>query len=335
MRTILVTGGAGFIGSHFAEYALREIPEIRVIVLDALTYAGRRENIAHLNGDSRFQFVHGNIKDRSLLEHLLSAENVQWIAHFAAESHVDRSISGPEDFIQTNVAGTGVLLDAVRAHGWRADGDCRFLHVSTDEVFGPLPSEGAFLETSPYRPGSPYAASKAAADHLVRAYYHTYKLPVLIAHGSNNFGPRQFPEKLIPRTIVRCLRGESIPVFGQGENVREWLYVTDFCEALARLLFDGSVGESYNVGSGNEWKNIDLVRNICRLLDEAAPADRVYQSRIMFVADRAGHDFRYALDSSKIRTTRGWFARTPFNDALRETVAWYVAHREWWADLPA
>ena len=332
---ILVTGGAGFIGSNFVLDWLAQSDE-PVLNLDALTYAGNRENLASLDGDSRHRFVHGNICDGELLARLLAEHRPRAVLHFAAESHVDRSIHGPEDFIQTNIVGSFRLLEAVRAYyGQLPENEkkaFRFLHVSTDEVYGSLaPDEAPFAETRRYEPNSPYSASKAASDHLVRAYHHTYGLPVLTTNCSNNYGPYHFPEKLIPLVIHNALAGKPLPIYGDGQQVRDWLYVGDHCAAIRRVLAAGTPGETYNIGGWNEKANLDVVRELCALLDELQPrADGVaYASQLVFVADRPGHDRRYAIDARKLERELGWRPAETFASGLRKTVRWYLDHPEW------
>ena len=334
MTTLLVTGGAGFIGGNFVLAALRQ-SGMRVINLDKLTYAGNLDTLAVLRGNPQHVFVRGDIGDRTLLAKLLAEHAVDAVINFAAESHVDRSIDGPAAFIETNVVGTLALLEAARDH-WKAlplarqDG-FRFLHVSTDEVYGSLGPLGAFTETTPYAPNSPYSASKAASDHLVRAFHHTYGLPTLTTNCSNNYGPYQFPEKLIPLTIQKALHGEPLPVYGDGRNVRDWLYVGDHCAAIRRVLEAGRVGETYNVGGNSERENIQVVRAICALLDERRPlADgKRRETLISFVKDRPGHDRRYAIDAGKIRRELGWQPALDFEDGLAHTVDWYLDHQPW------
>ncbi|XYH92953.1 dTDP-glucose 4,6-dehydratase [Sorangium sp. So ce1128] len=335
MKRILVTGGAGFIGSNFVRYVLTERPGVQVVNLDALTYAGSLESLSGLPGEGRHAFVHGDIRDRGLVERLLSERQIDTIVHFAAESHVDRSIAGPDAFIETNVVGTLRLLEAARAvwlgRGGSAAGK-RFHHVSTDEVFGSLgPSDAAFHEGTPYAPSSPYAASKAAADHLVRAYVHTYGLPATITNCSNNYGPRQFPEKLIPLMILNALTGKPLPVYGDGAQVRDWLYVVDSCEAVLRVIERGRAGESYNVGGGNQPTNLEIVQQICAVLDARFPDSpyRPYSKLLRFVPDRPGHDRRYAVDFRKIEHELGWRPRFSLDEGLRETIAWYLANPGW------
>ena len=337
-RRLLVTGGAGFIGSNFVHHWCKHYPGDRVVVLDALTYAGNRNNLTELEGRENFRFVQGNICDRPLVEALLSEENIDTVAHFAAESHVDRSILGPDAFIHTNVVGTFTLLESFRHH-WERRGQLnsdRFLHVSTDEVYGSLgPDDHPFTETTPYSPNSPYSASKAGSDHLARAYYETYGIPTIITNCSNNYGPYHFPEKLIPLMCINILLGKPLPVYGDGQNIRDWLYVGDHCSALDVVLHQGDPGETYNVGGNNEVKNIDLVHKLCDLMNELAPhlPVRPSQELITFVKDRPGHDRRYAIDATKIRTELGWTPTQTVESGLRQTVEWYLTHREWWQPL--
>ena len=333
---ILVTGGAGFIGANFILDWLGTVGE-PVLNLDKLTYAGNLGNLASLDGDSRHVFVRGDIGDRVLIEALLAQHRPRAVLNFAAETHVDRSIHGPAAFVDTNVVGTFALLDAVRL--WRAalpaeeQAAFRFLHVSTDEVYGSLgPGDPAFSETTAYAPNSPYSASKAASDHFVRAYCHTYGLPVVTTNCSNNYGPRQFPEKLIPLMIVNALAGKPLPVYGDGANVRDWLYVGDHCVALRTVLAHGRAGETYNVGGGAEVPNIDVVRMVCRTLSEARPG-RDYASLITFVQDRPGHDRRYAVDAAKIRRELGWTPVESFESGMRRTVRWYLDNPGWLAGV--
>jgi dTDP-glucose 4,6-dehydratase len=337
--TILVTGAAGFIGSNFVHNWLAGSDET-VVNLDKLTYAGNLDNLKSLAHDARHVFVQGDIGDTALLPRLLAEHQPRAVLHFAAESHVDRSIHGPMDFIQTNVVGTFQLLESVRAY-WQAlppaqHDAFRFLHVSTDEVYGSLaPDAPAFTETHPYEPNSPYSASKAASDHLVRAWHHTYGLPVLTTNCSNNYGPYHFPEKLIPLMIVNALAGKPLPIYGDGMQVRDWLYVQDHCRAIQRVLEAGRLGETYNVGGWNEKPNIEVVRTLCALLDELQPrADgQSYASQITFVKDRAGHDRRYAIDARKIEQELGWRPQETFESGLRKTVQWYLAHGDWVANV--
>ena len=334
MRT-LVTGGAGFIGTNFVLDWLREVGT-PVVNLDKLTYAGNLENLASLEGDERHAFVRGDVCDRELLDHLLAEHRPGAIVHFAAESHVDRSIHGPGEFVRTNVQGTFTLLEAARAYWGALEGAekerFRFLHVSTDEVYGSLgPDDPPFAEEHAYQPNSPYSASKAASDHLVRAYHHTYGLPTLTTNCSNNYGPFQFPEKLIPLVVLNALDGKPLPVYGRGLNVRDWLYVEDHCEALAAVLGRGRPGEAYNIGGSSERTNLQVVQAVCALLDEIRPREdgRPYREQISFVRDRPGHDLRYAVDASKIRGELGWAPRETFESGLRKTVLWYLDNLEW------
>ncbi len=332
-KTWLVTGGAGFIGGNFVLDAVAS--GVRIVNLDALTYAGNRDTLARLDGNPDHVFVHGDIGDRALVDRLLAEHKPQAIINFAAESHVDRSIDGPAAFVQTNVVGTLALLESARDY-WRAlDGDAkgsfRFLHVSTDEVYGSLGDTGAFTEETPYAPNSPYSASKAASDHLVRAFHHTYGLPVVTTNCSNNYGPYQFPEKLIPLIIQKALAGEPLPVYGDGLNVRDWLYVTDHCTAIRRVLEAGRVGETYNVGGDAEMQNIVVVKAICALLDARRPlADgRARESLITYVTDRPGHDRRYAIDAGKLKRELGWAPTLGFADGIAHTVDWYLDNDAW------
>jgi len=333
MPTWLVTGGAGFIGSNFVLDAVAR--GVRVVNLDALTYAGNRDTLAPLDDNPGHVFVHGDIGDRALVERLLREHQPDAVVNFAAESHVDRSIDGPAAFVQTNVVGTLALLEATRDH-WKAlSADrreaFRFLHVSTDEVYGSLGETGKFTEETPFAPNSPYSASKAASDHLVRAFHHTYGLPVLTTNCSNNYGPYQFPEKLIPLIIARALAGEPLPVYGDGSNVRDWLYVGDHCAAIRAVLEGGRVGETYNVGGDAERRNIEVVRTICALLDARRPrADGAKrETQITFVADRPGHDKRYAIDASKLQRELGWAPAHSFEQGIADTVDWYLDHQAW------
>ena len=337
---ILVTGGAGFIGSNFilqwiaSETSAAE--STRVLNLDKLTYAGNLANLQSIESNPRYRFEQGDIGDRKLLSTLLAREKPRAIVHFAAESHVDRSIHGPDDFIRTNVNGTFSLLEEARAY-WSALPEAektafRFLHVSTDEVYGSLaPDDPAFTETTPYAPNSPYSASKAASDHLVRAYHHTYGLPVLTTNCSNNYGPFQFPEKLIPLMILSACQGKPLPVYGDGKNVRDWLHVEDHCRAIRAVLAQGREGETYNVGGRSEKNNLEIVGAICGLLDQLRPSDPVvpHNKLITFVKDRPGHDRRYAMDTSKIERELGWRAEETFSSGLEKTIRWYLDHEEW------
>tara|TARA_Y100001934_G_scaffold282508_1_gene396574 strand:- start:2572 stop:3606 length:1035 start_codon:yes stop_codon:yes gene_type:complete len=327
---LLVTGGAGFIGSNVV-HALLPRPEVnRLVVLDCLTYAGHQANLAGAEEYSKYAFAKLDLRDQSAVIQLIQEEAISHVMHLAAESHVDRSISAPGAFVETNVMGTFNLLEACRELWANERSRCRFLHVSTDEVFGSLEETGAFLESSPYRPNSPYSASKAAADHLVRAYYHTYNFPAIISNCSNNYGPFQFPEKLIPQTIHRAASGQPIPVYGDGSNVRDWLYVKDHVQALWLGLTEGKSGESYNIGGDNEWPNLRVVEMICDLVDRRLerPAGTA-RKFITFVKDRPGHDFRYAIDAGKIRRELEWKPAYDFELAMEITVDWYLSNRDW------
>ena len=334
--TILVTGGAGFIGGNFVLDWLRDCDE-PVLNLDALTYAGNLENLASIKDDPRHCFVRGDICDRALVDSLLATHQLRAIVHFAAESHVDRSIHGPGEFMRTNVTGTFTLLEAARAHWNALEGSAktgfRFHHVSTDEVYGSLkPNDPPFTETHPYEPNSPYSASKAASDHLVRAWHHTYGLPVTTSNCSNNYGPYHFPEKLIPLMIANALAGKPLPVYGDGMQVRDWLYVGDHCSAIRTILAKGVLGEVYNVGGWNEMPNIEIVNTLCALLDDLAPGvggKTSYRELITYVADRPGHDRRYAIDARKIERELGWRPAETFETGIRKTVEWYLANQSW------
>ena len=334
MRTILVTGGAGFIGGNFVRHLLSD-PETRIVNLDLLTYAGNRESLADVEGNSRYRFVQGDIGDRPLVDDLLRTHRPDAIVNFAAESHVDRSIDGPATFIQTNVVGTFNLLDCARQYWRELDDDLasgfRFLHVSTDEVYGSLGDEGLFHEETPYAPNSPYSASKAASDHLVRAWFHTYGMPVLTTNCSNNYGPYQFPEKLVPLIILNAAAGKPLPIYGSGSNVRDWLYVIDHCRAIKRVLEAGIPGEVYNIGGNSEKSNIEVVDSICAILDEIYPdsPSSPHAELKVFVPDRPGHDQRYAIDAGKIRRELGWEPLQTFESGLRSTVDWYLQHPDW------
>ena len=335
MQPILVSGGAGFIGSNFV---LRWLAEegTRVVNLDKLTYAGNLGNLQSVSADSRHDFVRGDICDRKMIGELLESRRPRAIVHFAAESHVDRSIHGPDDFVQTNVNGTFSLLEETRAYWTRLSNAeksaFRFLHVSTDEVYGSLqPNDPQFSETTAYAPNSPYAASKAASDHLVRAYHHTYGFPTLTTNCSNNYGPYQFPEKLIPLVILRAIQGKPIPVYGDGQNVRDWLYVEDHCDAIRAVLARGRIGETYNIGGWNEKPNLEIVHAICSTLDELRPSDPSvpHKQLITFVQDRPGHDRRYAIDARKIERELHWKPRETFESGIRKTIEWYLANQPW------
>ncbi len=332
-KSMLVTGGAGFIGCNFVRHMLAAREDLTIVTLDLLTYAGSIENLRELPDPGRHEFVQGDINDRSLVDRLLRENAIDCIAHFAAESHVDRSISGPQAFMATNILGTYTLLEAARDY-WLTErnlgeGDCLFHHISTDEVYGSLgPGDAPFSETTPYEPNSPYSASKAASDHLVRAWYHTFNLPVVTTNCSNNYGPYQHAEKLIPTIIRSCIQGQHIPVYGDGSNIRDWLYVSDHCAAIHAAIRRGRPGETYNIGGLNEWANIDIVRLICRALDQRRPSGEPYESLISFVEDRAGHDWRYAIDATKTATELGWRPSETFESGIAKTIDWYLANEE-------
>ena len=330
---LLVTGGAGFIGSAVVRLAIARGHE--VVNLDAMTYAANKANVASVSHSNLYSFEQADIRDRAALDRIFATHAPDAVMHLAAESHVDRSIDGPSDFIETNITGTFNLLEAARTHWTRAGKPAgfRFHHISTDEVFGSLGPEGQFTETTPYDPRSPYSASKAASDHLVRAWAETYGLPTVLTNCSNNYGPYHFPEKLIPVTILNALHGKPIPVYGTGENIRDWLYVEDHADALLLVLEKGQLNRSYNIGGENERRNIDLVRTICALLDEMAPKTTPYADQITFVTDRPGHDARYAIDPSRIRQELGWRPSVTVEEGLRRTVRWYLDNRDWWQPL--
>ncbi len=330
---LLVTGGCGFIGSAVVRLAVARGHE--VVNLDAMTYAANAANVAAVAGSNLYSFEQADIRDRAALDRIFAAHAPDVVMHLAAESHVDRSIDGPGDFIETNITGTYHLLEAARAHWTRAGRPegFRFHHISTDEVFGSLGPQGQFTEDTPYDPRSPYSASKAASDHLVRAWAETYGLPVVLTNCSNNYGPYHFPEKLIPVVILNALHGRPIPVYGTGENVRDWLYVEDHADALLLVAEKGALGRSYNIGGENERRNIDLVRTICALLDEMAPKAAPYADQITFVTDRPGHDARYAIDPTRIRTELGWRPSVTVEEGLRRTVRWYLDNEAWWRPL--
>jgi len=336
MRNILLTGGAGFIGTNFVRLILAQKPNVHIYNLDALTYAGSLENLHDLPDPKRHTFIQGDICDRELVDRLLKEHEIDTIVHFAAESHVDRSILGPGQFVQTNIVGTFTLLEAAR-QAWITEkrfpvNQVRFHHVSTDEVFGSLsPQDPAFSEATPYSPNSPYSASKASSDHLVRAYLHTYGLPVTVTNCSNNYGPYQFPEKLIPLIILNALEGKRLPVYGDGKQVRDWLYVEDHCEAILAVLERGKVGETYNIGGNNQPYNIEIVDAICAILDELLPASPLqpFENLITYVTDRPGHDRRYAMNIEKIERELGWRPKESLQTGLEKTVRWYLDHPEW------
>jgi dTDP-glucose 4,6-dehydratase len=340
MQNVLITGGAGFIGSNFVRYLLQTEPEVTIVNLDALTYAGSQENLVNLPAPERHTFVHGDICDRDLVGGIFHQHRIDTVVHFAAETHVDRSILDPQPFIQTNVTGTYTLLEAARQF-WQVEnslpaGAVRFHHISTDEVFGTLARDDpAFSETTPYAPNSPYAASKAASDHLVRAYSHTFHLPITISNCSNNYGPYQFPEKLIPLMILNALQGQSLPIYGDGQQIRDWLYVADHCEAIHTILQSGIPGETYNIGGGNQPANLTVVRTLCEILDELKPESphAPHVSLIQHVTDRPGHDRRYAMDIRKITSALGWQPRHSLAGGLMKTVQWYLDNPQWVAAI--
>jgi dTDP-glucose 4,6-dehydratase len=337
MRSLLVTGGAGFIGANFVHYWGRRHTDDRLVVLDALTYAGNRSSISSLDNRDSFRFIHGNICDQQQVEQILLEERIDTIVHFAAESHVDRSILGPDAFIETNVLGTHVLLKAARRIWLENDiaiPNHRFHHVSTDEVYGSLDSGApGFTENSPYAPNSPYAASKAASDHLVRAYHHTYGLNVTISNCSNNYGPYQFPEKLIPLCIINLMSGKALPVYGDGKNVRDWIHVEDHCHGIELILDNGQLGNTYNIGGNSERTNLQVVKALCVIMDTLIPKSAPHDRYIQFVADRPGHDRRYAINCGKIASELGYRSSHNFEDGLSKAVRWYIDNPEWWQSV--
>ena len=328
-KNLLITGGAGFIGSHVARLFVTKYPQYQVTILDALTYAGNLENLRDIENAANYRFVKGDITDEAFITRMFSEHKFDGVIHLAAESHVDRSIMDPLAFIRTNVLGTGVLLNAAR-NSWKDIQGKLFYHVSTDEVYGSLSDTGFFTEETPYDPRSPYSASKASSDHLVKAYYHTYNLPVLISNCSNNYGSHHFPEKLIPLMINNIRHNKALPVYGKGENVRDWLWVEDHARAIDVIFHNGVVGESYNVGGFNEWRNIDLIHLLCKIMDEKLGREPGESAKLItYVKDRAGHDLRYAIDASKLNKTLGWQPSLQFEEGLRKTVDWYLANQEW------
>ena len=334
-QNILVTGGAGFIGSNFVHYWLQQYPDELVVVLDALTYAGNRVNLAAVEQNPQFRFVHGDILDTALVEQLLQEEQINTIVHFAAESHVDRSIHGPDAFLKTNIEGTHSLLKAAKTI-WLDNGidNHRFHHVSTDEVYGTLePDAPAFTEHHQYLPNSPYAASKASSDHIVRSYHHTYGLNTTISNCSNNYGPYQFPEKLIPLIIANCLDGKHLPIYGDGQQIRDWLYVDDHNRGIDLIIRNGRIDNTYNIGGNNEWTNLDIVTLVCELMDERHSGGAPHKELITYVKDRAGHDRRYAIDATKIMTELGYKPEETFETGIRKTIQWYLDNENWWRSV--
>ena len=338
-KVYIVTGGSGFIGTNFIRFMLVNGFAERIINLDKLTYAGNPQNLLEYDNDKRYAFAQGDICDQELVQELFILHKPDVVVNFAAESHVDRSIDGPGDFVKTNISGTYVLLQEALRYYRSLNNDqqsrFRFHHISTDEVFGSLEEDGFFTEETSYDPSSPYSASKAASDHLVRAWQRTYGLPVIISNCSNNYGPYQFPEKLIPLMIINCLNEKPLPVYGTGENIRDWLFVDDHCDAIHTIIEKGEFGETYNIGGNNEIQNIDIVKTICNLLDNIRPSENLkfYQELITFVKDRPGHDFRYAIDSSKLQNKLGWTPKETFEMGIRKTIDWYLDNKTWWQDI--
>jgi dTDP-glucose 4,6-dehydratase len=331
-KTIVITGGAGFIGSHVVRRFVNKYPEYHIINLDALTYAGNLENLHDVEGAENYEFMKADITNISDIEALFKSRNIHSVIHLAAESHVDRSISNPIDFVMTNVVGTVVLMNAYKAYGDTQNG--RFYHVSTDEVYGTLGDEGKFTETTPYSPNSPYSASKASSDHFVRAYHETFKLPVVISNCSNNYGSHQFPEKLIPLMIHNIKNEKALPVYGKGENIRDWLWVEDHASAIDAVFHKGRNGETYNIGGNNEWKNIDLVHKLCEIMDAKLGRTEGESAKLItYVTDRAGHDFRYAIDASKIEAELGWKPSVNFAEGFEKTIEWYLSNDEWLSNV--
>lgn len=334
-NNILITGGAGFIGANFVEYLVENLSNSSIIVLDKLTYAGDKKNLAKVKSHPKFKFIEGDICDVDLLQELFETHKITDVIHFAAESHVDNSITGPEAFIQSNIIGTFRLLEQARA-SWlekpmqlkESFKKARFVHISTDEVYGSLGESGLFTETTAYAPNSPYSASKASSDMLVRSYFHTYGLPVVTTNCSNNYGPYQHKEKLIPTIIRKALAGEPVPIYGTGKNIRDWLYVVDHCKGIQQVWEEGRLGETYNIGGNNEYTNLDIAHRICAILDEKLPSDKPYDSLIEFVEDRLGHDFRYAIDATKIKEELNWIPDENFDSGIEKTVNWYLENRD-------
>ena len=338
-KTFFITGGCGFIGANFIRFLLNNGINNKVINLDKLTYAGNPNNLMSFENDERYAFIQGDICDQQTVNEIFDNYHPDIVINFAAESHVDRSIDGPADFIQTNIVGTSVLLQEALQYYKKLAGEkssgFRFHHISTDEVFGSLGEEGFFTEKTPYNPSSPYSASKASSDHLVRAWHRTFGLPVIISNCSNNYGPLQFLEKLIPLMILNCLEEKPLPIYGKGKNVRDWLYVEDHCDAIDTIIENGTVGETYNVGGNNEIQNIEIVKTICGILDEISPSKngKSYMELITFVPDRPGHDFRYAIDSSKLKNELNWSPKETFDSGIKKTIDWYLTHQEWWLQI--
>ena len=336
---ILVTGGSGFIGSSFIHYLINNTDYQRIINLDKLTYAGNNENLINIQQNIRYKFIKGDICDRQCIKKIFQDYSPNKIVHFAAESHVDRSIDGPKDFINTNIVGTSILLEESLSYYNKlkklSKSSFKFHHISTDEVFGSLGEKGFFVEDSPYDPSSPYSASKASSDHLVRAWHRTFGLPVTISNCSNNYGPYQFPEKLIPLIIINCLSNISLPVYGKGENIRDWLYVEDHCKAINLILQEGAIGDTYNIGGNNEISNINIVESICTILDKLKPSNsgKSYKQLISFVKDRPGHDFRYAINTTKIKKDLNWEPKETFDSGLTKTIKWYLENENWWKKI--
>ena len=333
---ILVTGGSGFIGSSFIHYLINNTDYKRIINLDKLTYAGNNDNLINIQQNIRYKFIKGDICDRQCIKKIFQDYSPNKIVHFAAESHVDRSIDGPKDFINTNIVGTSILLEESLSYYNKlkklSKSSFKFHHISTDEVFGSLGEKGFFVEDSPYDPSSPYSASKASSDHLVRAWHRTFGLPVTISNCSNNYGPYQFPEKLIPLIIINCLSNKSLPVYGKGENIRDWLYVEDHCKAINLILQEGAIGDTYNIGGNNEISNLNIVESICTILDKLKPSNsgKSYKQLISFVKDRPGHDFRYAINTTKIKKDLNWEPKETFDSGLTKTIKWYLKNENWW-----
>ncbi|MCD4680055.1 MAG: dTDP-glucose 4,6-dehydratase [Bacteroidales bacterium] len=330
VNTILITGGAGFIGSHVVRLFIKKYPNYKIVNLDKLTYAGNLNNLKDIENEKNYEFVKGDIVDESFIQSLFKKYQFDGVIHLAAESHVDRSITNPTEFIYTNIVGTVNLLNAARGL-WNEDMiDKRFYHISTDEVYGSLGDEGMFVETTPYDPRSPYSASKASSDHIVRAYFHTFKLPVVISNCSNNYGSYQFPEKLLPLFIHNIKNNKPLPVYGKGENIRDWLYVEDHANAIDLIFHKGKEGETYNIGGNNEWQNIKLIKKLCELMDDKLGREPgTSENLVTYVKDRAGHDMRYAIDSSKIQQELGWEPSLEFEEGLEKTVAWYLENEDW------